>query len=116
RCRPCSPTALFRSTAQAGDGGRDERTHPAVGDDRRALLDPLQKPVLHDLDSIHVTFCRVVAYTGRVNATSWADRTTVGRETESFAAAAEAHLDDVYAYLPYLTGDQTVAQDPAPAT
>ena len=29
----------------------------------------------------------------------------------SFAAAAEAHLDAVYAYLLYLTGDPTVAED-----
>jgi RNA polymerase sigma-70 factor, ECF subfamily len=29
----------------------------------------------------------------------------------SFAAAAEAHLDDVYAYLVYLTGDRSVAED-----
>jgi RNA polymerase sigma-70 factor (ECF subfamily) len=28
-----------------------------------------------------------------------------------FAAAAEAHLDDVHAYLVYLTGDKTVAED-----
>jgi RNA polymerase sigma-70 factor (ECF subfamily) len=29
----------------------------------------------------------------------------------SFAAAAEAHLDDVYGYLLYLTGDPTLAED-----
>jgi RNA polymerase sigma factor (sigma-70 family) len=29
----------------------------------------------------------------------------------SFAAAAEAHLDDVHAYLVYLTGDRSVAED-----
>ena len=46
-----------------------------------------------------------------MNATTWADRTTAGTERESFAAAAEAHLDDVYAYLLYLTGDPTVAED-----
>jgi RNA polymerase sigma-70 factor, ECF subfamily len=46
-----------------------------------------------------------------VNATTWADRSTAGAERESFAAAAEAHLDDVYAYLLYLTGDPTVAED-----
>jgi RNA polymerase sigma-70 factor, ECF subfamily len=46
-----------------------------------------------------------------VNATTWADRTNAGAERVSFAAAAEAHLDDVYAYLLYLTGDPTVAED-----
>jgi RNA polymerase sigma-70 factor (ECF subfamily) len=46
-----------------------------------------------------------------VNATTWADRSTAGAERESFATAAEAHLDDVYAYLLYLTGDPTVAED-----
>jgi RNA polymerase sigma-70 factor (ECF subfamily) len=46
-----------------------------------------------------------------VNATAWADRGTAAAERESFAAAAEAHLDDVYAYLIYLTGDPTVAED-----
>jgi len=46
-----------------------------------------------------------------VNATTWADRSTAGAERETFAAAAEAHLDDVYAYLLYLTGDPTVAED-----
>src|SRR5438093_11846848 len=30
---------------------------------------------------------------------------------ESFAAAAEAHLDDVHSYLLYLTGDRNVAED-----
>jgi len=46
-----------------------------------------------------------------VNATTWADRSNAGAERVSFAAAAEAHLDDVYAYLLYLTGDPTVAED-----
>ena len=46
-----------------------------------------------------------------MNATTWADRSNAGAEHVSFAAAAEAHLDDVYAYLIYLTGDQTVAED-----
>ena len=46
-----------------------------------------------------------------MNATTWADRSTAGAERESFATAAEAHLDDVYAYLLYLTGDPTVAED-----
>ena len=34
----------------------------------------------------------------------------------SFAAAAEAHLDDVHAYLVYLTGDRELAEDLAAAT
>jgi RNA polymerase sigma-70 factor (ECF subfamily) len=46
-----------------------------------------------------------------VNATTWAEHSVPGREAESFAAAAEAYLDDVYAYLLYLTGDKTVAED-----
>jgi RNA polymerase sigma-70 factor (ECF subfamily) len=33
------------------------------------------------------------------------------RGAESFAQAAERHLDDVYAYLVYLTGDRSVAED-----
>ena len=52
-----------------------------------------------------------VAYTGCVNATSWAERSALGGEAESFAAAAEAYLDDVYAYLLYLTGDREAAED-----
>jgi RNA polymerase sigma-70 factor (ECF subfamily) len=46
-----------------------------------------------------------------VNATTWADRTCGAAERESFAGAAEAHLDDVYGYLLYLTGDPTMAED-----
>jgi len=46
-----------------------------------------------------------------VNATTWADRSSAGAERESFAAVAEAHLDDVYAYLLYMTKDPTVAED-----
>ncbi|HEY7793259.1 MAG TPA: RNA polymerase sigma factor [Gaiellaceae bacterium] len=34
----------------------------------------------------------------------------------SFAAAAEAHLDDVYAYLVYLTHDRSLAEDLAADT
>jgi RNA polymerase sigma factor (sigma-70 family) len=34
----------------------------------------------------------------------------------SFAAAAEAHLDDVHAYLVYLTGDRSLAEDLTAAT
>jgi RNA polymerase sigma-70 factor (ECF subfamily) len=32
-------------------------------------------------------------------------------ERPSFASVAEEHLDDVHAYLVYLTGDRTVAED-----
>ena len=38
------------------------------------------------------------------------------REGRSLAAAAEAHLDDVYRYVLYLTGDRTVAEDLTSAT
>jgi RNA polymerase sigma factor (sigma-70 family) len=34
----------------------------------------------------------------------------------TFAEAAQAHLDDVYAYLVYLTGDRQLAEDLAAAT
>ena len=34
----------------------------------------------------------------------------------TFVEAAEAHLDDVFAYLVYLTGDRTVAEELAAAT
>ena len=51
-------------------------------------------------------------YTESVNATSTlAERTAFGGEAESFAAAAEQCMDDVYAYLLYLTGDPPVAED-----
>lgn len=33
------------------------------------------------------------------------------RSAPTFAAAAEAHLDDVFAYLLYLTGDRSLAED-----
>ena len=47
-----------------------------------------------------------------MNATTWAERRSTGRaEAPSFAAAAEEHLDDLYAYLLYLTGDPSVAED-----
>ena len=54
-----------------------------------------------------------VAYTGHVNAIDFTEtaRRAVGTERTSFASVAEAHLDDVYAYLLYLTGDPTVAED-----
>ena len=34
----------------------------------------------------------------------------------TFAAAAEAHLDDVYGYLVYLTGDRSLAEDLSSST
>jgi RNA polymerase sigma-70 factor (ECF subfamily) len=34
----------------------------------------------------------------------------------TFAAAAESHLDDVYGYLVYLTGDRNLAEDLASST
>ena len=40
---------------------------------------------------------------------SWAG--VMPRTAPSFAAAAEAHLDDVFAYLLYLTGDRSLAED-----
>jgi RNA polymerase sigma-70 factor (ECF subfamily) len=46
-----------------------------------------------------------------VNATTWAERRMVGAEARSFSSVAEAYLDDVYAYLVYLTGDRVVAED-----
>lgn len=38
------------------------------------------------------------------------------REGRSLAAAAEAHLDDVYRYVLYLTGDRDLAEDLTGAT
>jgi RNA polymerase sigma-70 factor (ECF subfamily) len=38
------------------------------------------------------------------------------REGRSLAAAAEAHLDDVYRYVLYLTGDRDLAEDLTSAT
>ena len=37
-------------------------------------------------------------------------------DAPSFAAAAEEHLDDVHAYLVYVTGDRTLAEDLTAAT
>ena len=39
-----------------------------------------------------------------------------GARSTSFAAAAEEHLDDVYAYLVYLTRDRSLAEDLAADT
>src|SRR3954464_10814133 len=35
----------------------------------------------------------------------------IGAVTDEFAAAAERHLDDVHAYLVYLTGDRASAEE-----
>jgi RNA polymerase sigma-70 factor (ECF subfamily) len=43
-------------------------------------------------------------------AESWPAR-GLARAERSFASVAEEHLDDVYGYLLYLTGDATVAED-----
>jgi RNA polymerase sigma-70 factor (ECF subfamily) len=44
--------------------------------------------------------------------TAWSPRRRVAHEgAPSFAAAAEEHLDDVHAYLVYLTGDRTMAEE-----
>ena len=59
-----------------------------------------------------VTDSRVAAYTGSVSAVELPARhpdATVARP--SFAAAARAHLDDVYRYLLYLTKDGALAED-----
>src|SRR3954451_13689529 len=39
------------------------------------------------------------------------DRRRIGVVTEDFAEAAERHLDDVHAFLVYLTGDRSVAEE-----
>ena len=63
--------------------------------------------------NLGVTDSRPAAYTGSVSAVeSWPTRrpaTETARPT--FASAAQAHLDDVYRYLLYLTKDGTLAED-----
>src|SRR3954468_12141705 len=39
------------------------------------------------------------------------DRRRIGVVTEEFAEAAERHLDDVHAYLVYVTGDRATAEE-----
>jgi RNA polymerase sigma factor (sigma-70 family) len=60
-----------------------------------------------------VTNLRAAAYRESVNAmpASLPARQRGLREERSLAAAAEAHLDDVYRYVLYLTGDRNVAED-----
>ena len=48
--------------------------------------------------------------------TSWPTRKRVLREERSFADVAEEHLDDVYRYLLYMTGNPHLAEDLAAAT
>ena len=44
--------------------------------------------------------------------TAWSPQAKAGRaNAPSFAVAAEEHLDDVHAYLVYLTGDRTMAEE-----
>jgi len=58
------------------------------------------------------------AYRRGVNAvpTSWPTGRRALREGRSFAAVAEEHLDDVYRYLLYVTGNPDLAEDLAAAT
>jgi RNA polymerase sigma-70 factor (ECF subfamily) len=60
-----------------------------------------------------VTDSRSAAYTGSVSAVeSWpARRPAKEVPRPTFASAAQAHLDDVYRYLLYLTKDGTLAED-----
>jgi RNA polymerase sigma-70 factor (ECF subfamily) len=46
-----------------------------------------------------------------VMATPWTAERDAPHEELTFAAAAERHLDDVYAYLLYLTGNRELAED-----
>jgi RNA polymerase sigma-70 factor (ECF subfamily) len=48
--------------------------------------------------------------------TSWPTRKRALREERSFASVAEAHLDDVYRYLLYMTGNPHLAEDLAAET
>ncbi len=60
-----------------------------------------------------VTDDRRAAYTGSVSAVeSWPARRPASETARpTFASAAQAHLDDVYRYLLYLTKDGTLAED-----
>lgn len=48
--------------------------------------------------------------------TSWPTRKRTLHEERSFAAVAEEHLDDVYRYLLYMTGNPHLAEDLAAET
>ena len=60
-----------------------------------------------------VTDNRWAAYTGSVSAVeSWSARRPAKEiPRPTFASAAQAHLDDVYRYLLYMTKDGTLAED-----
>jgi RNA polymerase sigma-70 factor (ECF subfamily) len=59
-----------------------------------------------------------VAYKESVSAvpTSWPTRRRAVRDERSFADVAEEHLDDVYRYLLYMTGNPHTAEDLAAET
>jgi RNA polymerase sigma-70 factor, ECF subfamily len=65
-----------------------------------------------------VTIRAAVAYKGSVSAvpTSWPVRRRALREQRSFADVAEEHLDDIYRYLLYMTGNPHLAEDLAAET
>jgi RNA polymerase sigma-70 factor, ECF subfamily len=65
-----------------------------------------------------VTNRRAVAYKESVSAvpTSWPTRRRAVRDERSFASVAEEHLDDVYRYLLYMTGNPHTAEDLAAET
>ena len=48
--------------------------------------------------------------------TAWTPRRRARSDAPSFATVAEEHLDDVYAYLVYLTRDRDLAEDLAAET
>ena len=48
--------------------------------------------------------------------TAWTPRRRAHSQAPSLAAAAEEHLDDVYAYLVYLTRDRSLAEELAAET
>jgi RNA polymerase sigma-70 factor (ECF subfamily) len=65
-----------------------------------------------------VTVRHVAAYRRSVSAvpTSWPTNRRAFREERSFAGVAEEHLDDVYRYLLYVTGNPHLAEDLAAET
>jgi RNA polymerase sigma-70 factor (ECF subfamily) len=65
-----------------------------------------------------VTLRSPAAYRGSVSAvpTSWPTSRRSLRQERSFASVAEAHLDDVYRYLLYMTGNPHLAEDLAAET
>jgi RNA polymerase sigma-70 factor (ECF subfamily) len=65
-----------------------------------------------------VTLWYSATYRGSVSAvpTSWPTSRRSHRQERSFASVAEAHLDDVYRYLLYMTGNPHLAEDLAAET